>query len=180
MAANVPHTGRPRGRRSASGLRLRIAEVAPLFVRIPPENYGGTERVVHALSEGLVKRGNQVTLFGPGGSETSAQFRAVSPAPLWEMDLTDPLAYRALQVEEVVRESGDFHVIHSHVDSLPWLAGGRLQAPVITTLNGRLDLPEWRPLACRQWASERFSTERMVGDYEKVVRRVAGWEHLVA
>jgi glycosyltransferase involved in cell wall biosynthesis len=120
--------------------------VAPLFVRIPPENYGGTERVVHALTEGLVKRGHQVTLFGPGGSETSAQFRAVSPAPLWEMDLTDPLAYRALQVEEVVRESGDFDVIHSHVDYLPWLAGGRLQAPVITTLHGRLDLPEWRPL----------------------------------
>jgi glycosyltransferase involved in cell wall biosynthesis len=62
------------------------------------------------------------------------------------MKLEDPLAYRAIQVEEVVRASGDFDVIHSHVDYLPWLAGGRLQAPVVTTLHGRLDLPEWRPL----------------------------------
>jgi glycosyltransferase involved in cell wall biosynthesis len=129
-----------------SHVRLRIAEVAPLFVRIPPDNYGGTERVVYALTEGLVRRGHKVTLFGPGGCMTSAEFRPMSPAPLWEMELTDPLAYRAVQVEEVVRRSSEFDVIHSHVDYLPWLAGGRIQAPVITTMHGRLDLPEWQPL----------------------------------
>jgi glycosyltransferase involved in cell wall biosynthesis len=129
-----------------SHARLRIAEVAPLFVRIPPENYGGTERVVYALTEGLVQHGHKVTLFGPGGSVTSAELSPMSPAPLWEMDLDDPLAYRALQVEEVVRRSAEFDVIHSHVDYLPWLAGGRIQAPVVTTLHGRLDLPEWQPL----------------------------------
>lgn len=125
---------------------MRIAEVAPLFVRIPPENYGGTERIVHALTEELVRRGHQVTLFGPNGSVTSAELHASSPAPLWEMDVADPLAYRVLQIEEVVRRSPEFDIIHSHVDYLPWLAGERLQAPVVTTLHGRLDLPEWRPL----------------------------------
>jgi hypothetical protein len=58
---------------------MRIAEVAPLFVKRPPENYGGTERVVHSLTEGLVKRGHQVTLFGPGGSATSAELHATTP-----------------------------------------------------------------------------------------------------
>jgi glycosyltransferase involved in cell wall biosynthesis len=62
------------------------------------------------------------------------------------MDLADPLAYRALQVEEVVRMSSEFDVIHSHVDYLPWLAGGRIRAPIITTMHSRLDLPEWQPL----------------------------------
>ncbi|MGZ3336607.1 MAG: glycosyltransferase family 4 protein [Isosphaeraceae bacterium] len=125
---------------------MRIAEVAPLFVKIPPENYGGTERVVDALTEGLVKRGHQVTLFGPGGSATSAELHATSPAPLWEMNVADPLAYCVLQVEELVHRSHEFDVIHSHVDYLPWLAGERLRAPVVTTLHGRLDLPEWHRL----------------------------------
>jgi glycosyltransferase involved in cell wall biosynthesis len=62
------------------------------------------------------------------------------------MHTADPLAYRVLQVEEVVRRSGEFDVIHSHVDYLPWLAVQRLRAPLVTTLHGRLDLPELRPL----------------------------------
>src|SRR5581483_258982 len=125
---------------------MRIAEVAPLFVRIPPHKYDGTERVVHALTEGLVGRGHQVTLFGPGGCRTSAELHATSPAPLWEMAVSDPLAYRILQVEELVRRSHEFDVIHSHIDYLPWLADGRLQAPVVTTLHGRLDQPETRAI----------------------------------
>jgi glycosyltransferase involved in cell wall biosynthesis len=62
------------------------------------------------------------------------------------MQTADPLAYRVLQVEEVVRRSGSVDVIHSHVDYLPWLAGDRLRAPMVNTLHGRLDLPELRPL----------------------------------
>lgn len=132
---------------------MKIAQVAPLFVRIPPERYGGTERVVHALTEALVARGHNVTLFAAGGSRTSAELHATTPAPLWEMGVTDPLAYRALQVEELVRRSGEFDVIHSHLEYLPWLAAERLRAPVVTTMHGRLDLPELRPLfaAMRGW-----------------------------
>jgi glycosyltransferase involved in cell wall biosynthesis len=126
---------------------MRIAQVAPLFVRIPPGHYGGTERVVHALGEELGRRGrHELVLFGPGTSQWPGELVAICPKPLWEMQATDPLAYRVLQVEEVVRRSGEFDVIHSHVDYLPWLAGDRLRAPMVNTLHGRLDLPELRPL----------------------------------
>lgn len=108
--------------------------------------YGGTERVVHALTEELVRRGHDVTLFAAGTCETSARLHPACPEPLWDMGVADPLAVRILQVEEVVRLSGEFDVIHSHLDYLPWLAGERLRAPLVTTLHGRLDLPELRPL----------------------------------
>jgi glycosyltransferase involved in cell wall biosynthesis len=62
------------------------------------------------------------------------------------MSPVDPFAYRVAEIEEVVRRSREFDVIHSHVEYLPWLAAGRLQAPVVTTLHGRLDLPELQPL----------------------------------
>ncbi len=126
---------------------MRIAEVAPLFVRVPPREYGGTERVVHALGQELSRRGeHELVLFAAGTSEWPGELVAICPRPLWEIHTTDPLAYRVLQVEEVVRRSSEFDVIHSHVDYLPWLAEGRLRAPVVTTLHGRLDLPELRPL----------------------------------
>jgi glycosyltransferase involved in cell wall biosynthesis len=132
---------------------MKIAQIAPLFVRVPPERYGGTERVVHGLTEALVAAGHEVTLFAAGGSETSARLHATTPKPLWEMGVADPFAYRVLQVEEVVRRSAEFDLIHSHVEYLPWLAGERLRAPVLTTLHGRLDLPELRPLlsAMKAW-----------------------------
>ncbi len=123
---------------------MRIAQVAPPFVSVPPRRYGGTERVVHTLTEELVRRGHAVTVFAAAGSDTSAELHVCAPAPLWELRPQDPLAYRVVQVEEVVRRSAEFDVIHSHVDYLPWLAAGRLRAPVVTTLHGRLDLPEWR------------------------------------
>jgi glycosyltransferase involved in cell wall biosynthesis len=125
---------------------VRIAQIAPLHVQVPPQRYGGTERVVHALTEGLVRRGHQVTLFAAGGSQTNAELHATSSRPLWQMELADPLAYRVLQVEELVRRSSEFDLIHSHVDYLPWLAGERLRAPLVSTLHGRLDLPELRSL----------------------------------
>jgi glycosyltransferase involved in cell wall biosynthesis len=126
---------------------MRIAQVVPLFVRVPPDQYGGTERVVHALGEELSRRGeHDVVLFGAGTSQWPGELVAITPRPLWEMRVNDPLAYRVLQVEEVVRRSGEFDVIHSHVDYLPWLAGDRLRAPMVNTMHSRLDPPELRPL----------------------------------
>jgi glycosyltransferase involved in cell wall biosynthesis len=133
-------------RQNPSAKRLKIAQVAPLAVRVPPKTYGGTERVVHALTEELVRRGHDVTLFAAGTSITAAKLMAASPLPLWEMGIVEPNAYPVLQVEEVVRQSARFDVIHSHVDDLPWLAGERIRAPLVTTLHGRLDLPEVRAL----------------------------------
>ena len=126
--------------------KLRIAMIAPLSLPVPPPLYGGTERVVHTLTEELVRRGHDVTLFASGGSRTSARLRQGSPRPLWELPPGDRSALSLLQVEDVVRCSGDFDVLHSHVEALPWLAGERIRAPLITTLHGRLDLPIIRPL----------------------------------
>jgi glycosyltransferase involved in cell wall biosynthesis len=103
--------------------------------------------VIHALGEELSRRGeHELVLFAAGTSTWPGELVAICPRPLWEMNTTDPLAYRVLQVEALVRRSGEFDVIHSHVDYLPWLAQHRLQAPLVTTLHGRLDLPELRPL----------------------------------
>ena len=127
------------------GGRLRIAQVAPLVERVPPARYGGTERVIHILTEELVRRGHDVTLFAAGTSETSARLVAASPTPLWELEPMDPLSYRMLQMERVVEESSSFDVIHAH-DHFPWLTGPRIRAPLVTTMHGRLDAPEVRAL----------------------------------
>lgn len=126
--------------------KVRIAQVAPLFVRIPPARYGGIERVVHALGEELTARGHDVVLFGPGGCGWPGEVVAACPRPLWELQLERPLAYHALQVEQVVQRSGEFDVIHSHVEYLHALGARSLQAPLVTTLHDRLDLPELRSL----------------------------------
>ena len=126
--------------------KLRIAQLAPLWVQVPPPRYGGTERVVHALTEELVARGHDVTLFAAGGSVTSAHLRTSSPGPLWELKDADADIAHVLQIEDVVRQSSNFDIIHSHINGLPWLASERLTAPLVTTLHGRLDLVHQRKL----------------------------------
>ena len=121
---------------------MKIAQLAPLAVTVPPVGYGGTERVISVLTEELVRRGHDVTLFAAGGSRTRARLKVASPRPLWDMGVVNPMAYMVAEVEEVVAASRDFDVIHSHLDLLPWLAADRVQAPVVTTLHGRLDSPE--------------------------------------
>ena len=125
---------------------MRIAQVAPLFVRIPPERYGGTERVVQVLTEALVERGHGVSSLPPEEPEPRpcCTPRRLLRSGRW--GISDALAYRVLQVEELVARSAEFDLIHSHLDYPPWIAGGRLRATVITTMHSRLDLPELRPL----------------------------------
>ncbi|HKP98252.1 MAG TPA: glycosyltransferase family 4 protein [Fibrobacteria bacterium] len=126
---------------------MRIAQVSPLYESVPPKFYGGTERIVHYLTEELVKQGHQVTLFASGDSRTSAEL-----VPGWERALrlgnvADPLAHHLLMVEKVFQRSGEFDVIHSHVDYLPYPLIRRYpDVPVVTTLHGRLDLPELEPM----------------------------------
>jgi glycosyltransferase involved in cell wall biosynthesis len=126
--------------------KLHIGQLAPLWVPVPPAGYGGTERVVHALTEELVARGHDVTLFAAGGSVTSAHLRAGSPGPLWGLKDADVGTTQLLQIEDVLRQSSGFDIIHSHIDGLPWLASGCFNAPLITTLHGRLDLAPQRAL----------------------------------
>lgn len=119
--------------------------MAPLFVPVPPTEYGGTERIVHTLTQELVKRGHEVTLFAAAGSKTSAELHSSSPAPLWEGG-GDSLAWHTIEIEQLVKASDEFDIIHSHLELLPWLAGDRYEAPLVTTMHGRLDLPEQRQL----------------------------------
>jgi glycosyltransferase involved in cell wall biosynthesis len=131
---------------------MRIAQVAPLFTSVPPTEYGGTERVVHTLTQELVKRGHEVTLFASGDSTTSAKLHSSSPEPLWKSG-GDALAWHAIEIEQLVKRSDRFDVIHSHLEILPWIGGDRYNKPLVTTMHGRLDLPEHRKLLSefREW-----------------------------
>jgi glycosyltransferase involved in cell wall biosynthesis len=122
---------------------MRIAQVAPLFESVPPKLYGGTERVVSYLTEELVRRGHEVTLFASGDSETSARLVAGSRRALWnEPDCRDKLPHHVRLVELVAREADRFDVIHFHLDYVHFPAVGRLSCPSVTTLHGRLYPPD--------------------------------------
>lgn len=127
---------------------MRIAQVAPLYESVPPKLYGGTERVVSYLTEGLVKMGHEVTLYASGDSCTSAQLRSVCDRSLRLEGgkLLSPLAHHLNLIETVVREAGDFDVMHFHLDYLPFSQIRRLKIPALTTLHGRLDIPDLYPL----------------------------------
>ncbi len=113
--------------------------MAPLFVRVPPLRYGGTERVIFELTEELVRRGHEVTLFADTTSQTSGRLRAVAPMPLWQAQPHDRLPYQVAQVEEVISSAEYFDLIHWHIDYLHWFATRAIGTPSLTTLHGRLD-----------------------------------------
>lgn len=127
---------------------MRIAQVAPLYESVPPKLYGGTERVVSYVTEELVKQGHEVTLYATGDSETSARLRSVCQRALRLEGgkLLSPLAHHLNLIETVVQESDDFDVVHFHLDYLPFSQVRRLSVPALTTLHGRLDIPDLYPL----------------------------------
>ena len=121
---------------------MKIAQVAPLYESVPPRLYGGTERVVSYLTEALVKLGHDVTLYASGDSETNAQLRAMCPRSLrLDAQSVDSLADHVYMAETVFRESAQFDIIHSHIDYIGYSFWRRMQTPHITTLHGRLDIP---------------------------------------
>jgi glycosyltransferase involved in cell wall biosynthesis len=126
---------------------VRIAQVAPLFESVPPQLYGGTERVVSYLTEELVRLGHDVTLFASGDSVTSAQLiRCCERSLRLDEGCRDQLAYQVLMLEEVAKRAAHFDVIHYHIDYFHYPLSRRQSAPQLTTLHGRLDLPELAPL----------------------------------
>jgi len=126
---------------------MRIAQVAPLFESVPPKYYGGTERVVSYLTEELVQQGHDVTLFASGDSVTSARLAATTRRSLrLDKHCVDQLAHHVLMLERVVQRAGSFDVIHFHVDYLHFPYSRRHATPQLTTLHGRLDLPDLVPL----------------------------------
>jgi glycosyltransferase involved in cell wall biosynthesis len=126
---------------------MRIAQVAPLYESVPPQGYGGTERVVAYLTEELVRRGHEVTLFASGDSVTSAELVASCPRSLrTNPACKDPLAHHYVMLERVIQRAADFDVIHFHIDYLHFPISRRIGVPQLTTLHGRLDLPDLQPM----------------------------------
>ena len=124
---------------------MRIAQVAPLYESVPPKAYGGTERVVHFLTEELVRLGHEVTLFASGDSDTSARL-----LPQCETSLrlsggaVDGLAEHVCMIEDVVQRAREFDVVHFHIDHLHFPVSRAVSLRQLTTLHGRLDLANLR------------------------------------
>lgn len=136
---------------------MRIAQIAPLAEPVPPELYGGTERVVSLLTEELVRRGHEVTLFASGDSETDGRLVSVTREALrLREDDVDPNLHLMLQLGLVFERAHQFDVIHSHVDYFALPFARLVNTPVVTTLHGRLDLPGLRTIY------ERFSSAPLV------------------
>ena len=126
---------------------MRIAQIAPLHEAVPPKLYGGTERVVSFLTEELVALGHDVTLFASGDSVTSANLHATWPRALrLDPAIRDPIAPHMLLMEDVAQMADRFDVLHFHMDYWPFSLFGRMNKPFVTTLHGRLDLPELQPV----------------------------------
>ncbi len=126
---------------------MRIAQVAPLTEAVPPKLYGGTERVVHWLTEELVALGHEVTLFASGDSRTSARLEAGWPrAVRLDGAIRDANALHMTMLERVRRQAPDFDLLHFHLDYYPFSLFSRQAVPFVTTLHGRLDLPEHQPV----------------------------------
>jgi glycosyltransferase involved in cell wall biosynthesis len=140
-ALAAPIAGAGRHHRCIFRRRMRIAQIAPLFESVPPRLYGGTERVVSWLTEELVRRGHEVTLFASGDSRTAARLVASYPRGL-RLDPAppDPVALHTIALAKAFERADDFDVIHCHVDYLAFPFARLVRTPVVHTLHGRLDL----------------------------------------
>jgi glycosyltransferase involved in cell wall biosynthesis len=125
---------------------MRIAQVAPLFESVPPALYGGTERVVAYLTDELVRLGHDVTLFASGDSRTCATLVPICGHSLRLHSCRDHLAWHVLMTERVATLSDQFDVIHFHIGHVHFPVARRIATSHVTTLHGRLDLPELVPL----------------------------------
>jgi glycosyltransferase involved in cell wall biosynthesis len=126
---------------------MHIAQIAPLTEAVPPKLYGGTERVVSWLTEELIALGHEVTLFASGDSVTSARLEAAWPRALrLDGSVRDPNALHMMMLERVYQRAGEFDFLHFHLDYYPFSLFSRQSTPFVTTLHGRLDLPEHQPI----------------------------------
>jgi glycosyltransferase involved in cell wall biosynthesis len=128
---------------------MRIAQVAPLYESVPPRLYGGTERVVSWLTEELVHQGHDVTLFASGDSLTNARLVPVCPQALrLDSKCLDPLAHHVKLLQQVLSENEKdaFDIIHFHIDYLHFPVSRAASLAQLTTLHGRIDIPDLVPL----------------------------------
>jgi glycosyltransferase involved in cell wall biosynthesis len=126
---------------------MKIAQVAPLYESCPPQLYGGTERVVSYLTEELVRQGHEVTLFASGDSKTRATLKAPCARALrLDSQCRDPLPYHFISLYRLARCADSFDIIHFHTDYLHFPLFAERWGKTLTTLHGRLDLPDLPPL----------------------------------
>jgi len=128
---------------------MKIAQLSPLWESVPPQLYGGTERIVSYLTEELVRQGHDVTLFASGDSKTRAQLQTCCPRALRLHDtslINRDAPLLLMQERALGAASAQYDIIHSHLDFLSFPMSRRAHAPVVTTLHGRLDLPEFQPI----------------------------------
>ena len=130
--------------------RLRIAQIAPLYERIPPKLYGGTERVVSYITEELVRRGHDVTLFAAGDAQTTARLHAACPQALRLAGKQELGGFLQLpMLSDVYENAEDFDVIHSHIDYWSFPFARLSKTPSVSTMHGRLDLKDLKPIYAR-------------------------------
>ena len=123
---------------------MRIAQVAPLYESVPPKLYGGTERIVHNLTEALVGLGHEVTLFASGDSATSGELVPIGPEALRLSGTRECLAPHLLMFETLRRHAHRFDLIHFHTEYMHMPLARGLTVPSVFTLHGRQDLPEYQ------------------------------------
>src|SRR4030095_6654357 len=126
---------------------MRVAMLAPISWCVPPRHYGPWERVVSLLTEGLVERGVDVTLFATADSRTKSHLAAFCPRPYSEDPTIDPKVWEALHISSVFERADEFDLIHNQFDFLPLSYSRLVHTPVVTTIHG-------------------FSSERIVPVYE--------------
>ena len=135
---------------------MRIAVLAPIAWRVPPRHYGPWELFASLLTEGLVSRGHEVTLFAVGESETSARLRSVVPRGWSEDPSIEPKVAECLHVSQVFERASEFDVIHNSFDFLPLTYSALVSTPVVTTIHG-FSSPRIVPV----FGSMRLSTKSM-------------------
>jgi glycosyltransferase involved in cell wall biosynthesis len=126
---------------------MKIAQIAPLVESVPPTLYGGTERVVSWLTEELVAQGHDVTLFASGDSHTSAKLVPVVERALrLDHRVRDCLPYNFIMLDQVAQLSREFDILHFHIDFMHYPMFRDIPSRTLTTLHGRLDLPDLQPI----------------------------------
>ena len=155
---------------------MRIAQVSPLYESVPPQLYGGTERVVAFLTDELVLAGHDVTLFASGDSRTSARLKPmVDRALRLDPDSVDSLAHHVLMLERIQRELSNFDLVHYHIDYLHFPLSRRAVVPHVTTLHGRLDLKDLPPLYEAFYADKQARKCKACGAIHPGKKPPAGW-----
>jgi glycosyltransferase involved in cell wall biosynthesis len=132
---------------------MKIAQIAPLYESVPPKYYGGTERIVSYLVDELVSQEHEVTLFASGDSRTSGVLVPVCEQALrlQRRALADPLAHHVRMLELVFAQASEFDVLHFHLDYIHFPLIRRTKSLALTTLHGRLDIPDLQPLFTEFW-----------------------------